>query len=151
MCFFQQFSCLTVVWHNLWTYEIICVCMYVCMYCTCSTSEMWFGHWLSDIFLFFSAPISSHLTLLLLWRWIPKSMHLLHYKFYLQTHPVFTDFFYQFYITNIAKTFSCKLHRSVENRRKHTVWFSGYSEINLLRWVLPTHTRTVEIQGNTGI
>jgi hypothetical protein len=76
------------------------------------------------------------LTLSLSWRWIPKSMHILRYKFYLQTRPVSTDFFYQFYITNIAKTFSCKLHRSVENRRKHTVWFSVYSKINLLRLVV---------------
>jgi len=122
----------------------MCVCMYAC---TCTIPEIWFGHWLSDFFLFFSAPIPSHLTLMLLWRWIPKSLHLLRYKFYLQTHPVSTDFFYQFYITNIAKTFSSKLHRSVETRRKPSVWFSAYSEINLLRWVLPTHTRTVEIQG----
>jgi hypothetical protein len=45
-------------------------------------------------FLFlFSAPISSHLTLPFSRRWIPKSIHLLHYKFYLQMHPVSTDFF----------------------------------------------------------
>jgi len=107
----------------------------------------WFGHWLPHFFFFFSAPISSHLMLPLSWWWIPKSMQLLRYKFYLQTRPVSTGFFYQFYITNIAKTFSCKLHRSIENRRKHTVWFSGFSTINVLRWVLPTHTRTAEIQG----
>ena len=120
--------------------------VYMCV-CTCTTPKIWFGHWLPDIFFCFSAPISSHLTLPLSWRWIPKSMHLLCYKFYLQTRPLSTDFFYQFYITNIANTFSCKLHTSVENRRKHTVWFSVYSIINLLRWVLPTHTRTFEIQG----
>jgi hypothetical protein len=106
---------------------------------------IWFGHWLPDFFFFFSAPTSSHSTLLLSWRLIPKSMRLLRYKFYFQTHPVSTDFFYQFYIINIAKTFSCKLHRSVDNRRKHTVYISGCQKINLLRWVLPTHTRTVEI------
>ena len=106
----------------------MCVCMYVC---TCTTPEIWFGHWLPDFFFFFSAPISSHLTPPLSWQWIPKLMQLLCYKFYLQTCPVSTDFFYQFYITNNAKKFSCKLHRSVENRRKHTVWFSGYSQITL--------------------
>jgi hypothetical protein len=133
-------------------YDRICgptklrVCVYVCMYSTCTTTEIWFGHWLADSF-FFSAPISSHLTLPLSWRWIPKLMHFLCYKFYLQTCPVSTDFFYHFYITSIAKIFSCKLHKSAENRRKHTVWFSGYSKINVLMWVLPTHTRTVEIQG----
>ena len=36
MCFFWQVSCPTVVWQNLWTYEMICV--YVCMYVV-------FGSW----------------------------------------------------------------------------------------------------------
>ena len=122
-------------------YVCVCVCMYV------HVLHPKFGLVIGCQIFFFSEPTSSHLTLPLSWRWIPKLLHLLCYKFYFQMHPVSTDFFYQFYITNIAKTFSCKLHRSAENRRKHTVWFSGYNKINLFRWVLPTHTRTVEIQG----
>jgi len=154
LCLFVLFVCyvffLTVFMSDCCMTELVdlrsdmcvCVCVYVC---TCTTREIWFGHWLPDFFL--SEPSSSHLTLQLSWRWNPKSLHLLCYKFYFQMRPVSTDFFYQFYITNTAKAFSCKLHRSVENRRKHTLWFTGYSKINLFRWVLPTHTRTVEIQG----